>query len=490
MDIRPGDLVFGATKEDTYEVIRPIGNGSFGIVYEVRSKQGEIFALKTIITAWVSDDNYQALINEGKLATKIRHENVLRVFYFHDGKQYTQFPPYMIMEYANGGILKSLIDEKRASGQYLSTNELKEIYLQLASGMKAINEKLVHRDIKPDNILIDNSKLKISDFGLSKIAGAATRTNTFKGTNHIIYCAPEAWRTEKNTPAMDVYSMGIVFYELATFQYPYVVSGKGDFTEAWKNAHLLQVPKNPKELNPYLDLGLAQLIIKMLSKRPEDRYISWDAIIQRLQESGSQSENKKNVNPLLERALETHRKRELEHFQAQEKANQKKEFEDTIAYSINEVLQAGKETVEAFNSASDFFKLIITVKDAFNFDIYRQDRTSLSVKITVRPVYESLEFDGKPIKAWGYAKAKSGRGFNLILVKTGPDDLYGQWQFIKVTHNPIARLRYRRPEPFPFEFDELPRQIQLIKAFGEFQNTRGIFEPDLLDELIQELLEA
>lgn len=124
----------------------------------------------------------------------------------------------------------------------------------------------MHRDIKPDNILLHNQVLKISDFGLSKVVGAATRTQTFKGINHMRYCAPEAWRLEKNLPAMDMYSMGIVFYEIATLRYPYEVKDTGDFVEVWKNAHLLQVPADPRTHNGSLDLGLAQLIMKMISK--------------------------------------------------------------------------------------------------------------------------------------------------------------------------------------------------------------------------------
>lgn len=82
--------------------------------------------------------------------------------------------------------------------------------------MIAINAELVHRDIKPENILVSNDVLKISDFGLAKIASESTRTMSFKGYGTIPYIAPEAWNSDKNTIQMDIYSMGIVFYELAT----------------------------------------------------------------------------------------------------------------------------------------------------------------------------------------------------------------------------------------------------------------------------------
>ena len=93
------------------------------------------------------------------------------------------------------------------------------MFLQLASGMKHINSILVHRDIKPDNILIVDDVLKITDFGLAKYAEATTRSVTFKGYGTKEYCAPEVCKNEKNTIYMDIYSMGIVFYEIATLKY-------------------------------------------------------------------------------------------------------------------------------------------------------------------------------------------------------------------------------------------------------------------------------
>src|SRR3981081_1673289 len=269
MDLRPGDVVFGKTNKDEYEITRLIDGGGFGIVYEVRNKDGGILALKTITTGLLNETGVEALANEGHLATEIEHENVLRVFHFHDGLQFPHLPPYMLMEYADGGTLSTLLNDRRGSNQYFTSSELLEIFSQLASGMKAINEKLIHRDIKPDNILIVNNKLKISDFGLSKVVGAATRSRTFKGINHVMYCAPEAWRLDKNLPSMDMYSMGITFYEIATLSHPYVIEEGSNAIEAWRNAHFSKLPINPEQHNDTLDPKLAQIIMKMMSKRPE-----------------------------------------------------------------------------------------------------------------------------------------------------------------------------------------------------------------------------
>jgi len=354
--------------------------------------------------------------------------------------------------------------------------------------MKAINEKLVHRDIKPDNILLHNQVLKISDFGLSKVVGAVTRTQTFKGINHMQYCAPEAWRLEKNLPTMDMYSMGIVFYEIATLRYPYEVKDTGDFVEVWKNAHLLQVPADPRTHNGSLDLGLAQLIMKMISKRPEDRYTSWDEVLQRLTTRDTQANSTRDVHMLVERAIESRRQAEQERLLAEERAKKQKEREDLVAFSFSEILNVAQETIDAFNQVSEFIKLKISAPSHFGFSIFRSDNPRTQVQIDVRPVTESYSLDGKAVKAWGHAKAPSGKGFNLVLVVTHSDDLYGQWKTMHVTHSAWGPPRDKRPDPFPFEFNELPKEIQLLNAIHIYDTNRGSFEPKFFDPLIAELM--
>lgn len=488
MDLRPSDVIFGLNKTDQYEIVRAIGGGAFGIVYEVRDTQGISYALKTISTAWLNEDALQSLANEGRLATQIQHENVVCVIYFHDGRQYSNLPPYMLMEYANGGTLQNLLSLRKMQQGYFDGAELRTLFIQMASGMKAINQKLVHRDIKPDNILLHDQVLKISDFGLSKVVGAITRTQTFKGINHIRYCAPEAWRLEKNLPAMDMYSMGIVFYEVATLQHPYQVKETGDFVEAWKDAHLLQTPSDPRTQNKSLDLDLAQLIMKMISKRPEDRYTSWDEVTQRLTSARNQIESSRDVSSLVERAIKSRHSAEQARLQAEEKARKQKEQEDLIAFSFKEVLKAAQETVEAFNQASEFAKLQVNSVSAFRFSISRAGNVTSKVQFEIMPVTEIYKLDNKTIKAWGYAKAPSGRGFNLVLVISDQDDLYGQWQTLHVKHSAFGYQRDKRLEPFPFELNELPREIELLKAMHIYSTKQGIFEPALLDELITELV--
>jgi len=488
MDIRPGDYVFGPEENNSYKVLQPIGNGNFGIVYEVEGPSKEHFALKTINTAWLDQDNLKALINEGQLAVEINHPNVLEIIYFHDGHKHTELPPYMLMELADGGTLQNILEQKRNNKQYFSNEEIRAMMFDLANGMKVINEKLIHRDIKPDNILIKNEVLKIADFGLSKVIDAATRTQTFKGIQHIMYASPEVWMQEKNTIAMDIYSMGIVYYEIATLKHPYQVRENGEIVEAWKNAHLTEVPVDPRKYNPNIDLGLMQIILKMISKPVNDRYNSWAEIISRIESGSDIKENPYDVSNLVERALKTKRSEEEARMKEEAEARKRKEQEGIVNFSFNEILNATKQIVETFNEKYEFSKLKLESPGSLIFNIFVNGKPQKVVKVLVNVLFDSATIDGKDIKAWGYVKAPSGRGFNLVLATSGAEDIYGKWLTIKVFHNSLYGTNDGRPEPFPFELTELPEEIVMIKGIHIYKVEIKPFLPDLCIKLIEELL--
>lgn len=487
MDLRPGDVIYGKDKSIKYEITKPLGNGSFGLVFEIMNQAKKKFALKTITTAWIDKTKLKSLLNEGKLSMKISHDNVLHVFFFHNGEDYPELPPYIIMEFADGGTLKDILEHHRKSNILFSNDELRNFYKQLANGMKCINETLIHRDIKPDNILIKDDRLKIADFGLSKLAGVATRSTSFKGINHIRYCSPEAWRLEKNTKTMDIYSMGIVFYELATLRFPYTIDSKGDIIEAWKDAHMFKFPEDPQKHNTDLDLKLSQIIIKMISKNTQDRYKSWEEILERIEGEIDDTKIPFDVTNLLKRAIK--KKTESEQRRLEEMAEKKsrREIEDIVDYSFKEIENICKSIIDKFNKESEFIKL--EIKKDFGTLLYISvegvEERYKSIEIHVTSEYGQYKMNGKDIRAWGYVKAPSGRGFNLILVLKDENDIYGKWKTIHVTHMPRG---YKRPEPFPFELWELPKEIPILNVEHTYQREEGVFGPDLLEPLLNELI--
>ena len=148
---------------------------------------------------------------------------------------------------------------------------------------------------------------------------------------------------------------------------------------------------------------------------------------------------------------------------------------------------AAREIVDAFNAAFEFVKLSLYENASLSFLVYVEGRDS-PVKAEVTTIYGEHELEGQPIKAWGCIKAPSGRGFNLLLVAAGQDDLYGQWKALFVNHNPAKKHPDSRPEPFPFEIRELPREIQFLGAIHAYSTSVKPFKSEMLNPLIEEIL--
>jgi eukaryotic-like serine/threonine-protein kinase len=491
MIIKIGDIVFGKSTKVKYEIIDLIGNGSFGVVFAAQDQTGEKYAIKTINTNQLNKRSLSALKNEASLAMKIHHKNVLKVIFFHDGDQYPELSPYMILEYADGGTLEEKLNERRITNTQFTRAETQNLLVNLAQGMKAINEELIHRDVKPDNILFVQEVPKIADFGLSKIIGMATRTSTFKGINHIKYCAPEAWVKEENNIAMDMYSMGIVFYEIATLKYPYSVLTTGNVIDAWKNAHFFDSPQSPRKINPDLDNNIAQVIIKLIDKRPDRRYHSWNEVLMRLSNTNLKTDSKMNIaiSELVEKAMAREREEEDARLKAQEEVRKSREHHDKVAYCFDEIVDAAKNCINLFNSSSDFAGFEILKNQRFSFIIRRTDhKRHQEVRFQVNPVFEKHELNGRYVQAWGFVKTPSDRGFNLILVTDASDEIYGNWFTIHVSESPMAQSNKHRQSPFPFEIDELPREIQLLNSTHIYDSKVSEFAPRFIVELLEELL--
>lgn len=277
-----------------------LGNGGFGNVFKAhRQSDGFVVAVKTLLSSFASPDSLLAFQKELQLSSVVAFDNVIKYYFAHDGAKYPEYPPYLIMEYIDGGTLNKLLQKQSATGNLFELSFITNACMQLAAGMSAISKTLVHRDIKPDNILVHNNKLKITDFGLSKYAADSTRTLTLKGYGTLEYVAPEAWESDKNTVQMDIYSMGIVFYQIATLQYPYKLPAFPD-ANAYRDAHLYQRVQNPTIHNPNLPQGLVSIILRMLEKPTQKRFSNWEDIIDAL---GKNTTPAITSNTALERAL-------------------------------------------------------------------------------------------------------------------------------------------------------------------------------------------
>lgn len=497
--LKPGDKVYDGEKKE-YEILEPIGIGGMGYVLKVkRIEDGQEFALKTLSLFMPSDSDgdYRALLNEGALAQSLNHENVIKYEYFHTGEEYPILPPYIIMELADELNLQDLINSKKESGIFFEQSELLKLFGMLISGMEAINSApLIHRDIKPANLLIKNGVIKISDFGIAKIAGDPTRTKSFKGSGTFAFFPPEAFQNKPNTIQMDIYSMGVVFYQLATLTHPYdekvrKISNEDD----WKKAHMFDIPFPPQEINNSLSPKIYAIILKMLEKKPSNRYSAWNEIrnefltVGALADSVHSAAIEKMISKNLEKNAAT-RKAQLEAEQQQEAEKQKK---DLIYYQFDsDIVKPVRDFISEFNRINTIPEDKIAISELRAMGQYPSSdkayeiiggghkwTANLSIRIItdedfsryqVTDIFDEIRtktqkpviFD-KEILAWGILKASDGRGFNIILSKSEDSD-YGDWHLLENTHSGFARHNDGRPDPFPFTYLELRTEIYHINV--------------------------
>jgi len=258
------DLTRGTKFAGRYQIVEKLGTGGMGNVYRVEdSKIHEDIALKLIRPDIAADKKtIDRFSNELKLARKIRHKNVCQMFDLGEAEG-THF---ITMEYVTGEDLKSFL---RRSKQ-LSIPTAISIAKQVCEGlMEAQKLGIIHRDLKPSNIMIDkNGNARIMDFGIARsvkekgITGAGVMIGTPE------YMSPEQAETKEVDNRTDIYSLGVILYEMVTGQLPF----EGDTPLSIAMKHKGETPKDPRELNAQISLDLSQLILKCLQKEKANRY--------------------------------------------------------------------------------------------------------------------------------------------------------------------------------------------------------------------------
>lgn len=505
MDLSSKDIVYDE-KEYEYEIIEYIGSGAFGYVYKIRKKiDNSIWALKTIHPIENNKQDIKAILNEGRNALKIRNENVIRYIYFHDGVKFNNLPPYIIMEYANGGNLNDFIITNKGSQKYIENTVLILMFRQLINGMKAINNYLVHRDITPSNVLIHDEVLKITDFGLSKIVNQSTRSSTFKGSGTFAYMAPEAWEYKNNTIQMDIYSMGIVFYQLATFNYPYEIDNRGDLIKNYREAHMTKNPVRPEQHNSKISINLSQIIMKMLEKPVSDRFNNWEKIEELLEIENHEKEIDKDIEELLKKRIEKDEGIRTKKLEENKEETKKKDFFKRVkSQIIKSIINPLEEKMNEFNKlyhngeikfgekethVIENFTYIIEFVSQKYIQIYAEALYDYKFEYQVSP--ESLidipfptkknsikevvpQLKERKIQAWGVFRTSVGKGFNLFLVEK-EDDIYGEWLILENRNSALSQ-RKRLPEPFPFMIQEFQEELPHINVNATHTYTPKIIE--------------
>lgn len=264
--------------DDRYEIIEQIGIGGMAKVYKAKDKLLDRFvAIKILKEQYAEDDEFlKKFNNEAQSAAKLSHINIVNVFDI--GKDFFkgEMIHYIVMEYVEGQTLKDLIDHEGM----LSNHDIIDYSTQIAQALKTAHQGgIIHRDIKPQNILIDNYGLaKVTDFGIARVSSNATITYTSSILGTVHYISPEQAKGKIVDEKSDLYSLGAVMYEMATGRVPF----DADNSVGIAVMHIQDQPLAPKELNPNLSDHLNYIIMKLLEKDPTNRFTNAKELIDAL----------------------------------------------------------------------------------------------------------------------------------------------------------------------------------------------------------------
>ena len=257
-----------------YKILDKLGGGGMGVVYKAQDLKLDRFVALKFLPPYLSADEEEKkrFIHEAKAASALDHPNICTIYEINKTEDGEMF---IAMAYYEGETLK-----KKVISEQLSINSAIDFALQIAQGLAQAHEHgIVHRDIKPENVIITKEGVvKIVDFGLAKLSGHSrlTKAGATKGT--AAYMSPEQARGEDADQRTDIWSLGVVLYEMITAQLPF----KGEKEPAVVYAILTKEPKPVTEWRSETPVALEQMISRMLAKNAEERYQRMDEMLDEL----------------------------------------------------------------------------------------------------------------------------------------------------------------------------------------------------------------
>lgn len=260
------DNYVGKRLDGRYEIQEIVGVGGMSVVYKTYDNVDDrIVAVKILKDEFLSNDDFvRRFKNESKAIALLSHPNIVKVYDVHFGEKLQ----YIVMEYVDGITLKEYIQKQGA----ITWNDALFFTTQILKALQHAHDKgIVHRDIKPQNIiLLPNGNLKVADFGIARFSRSETRTLTDTAIGSVHYISPEQAKGEFTDEKADIYSVGVVLYEMLAGKVPFEA-------DSAVSVALMQLQSNAKrltEINPDIPLGLEQICIHAMQKDPKDRYQS------------------------------------------------------------------------------------------------------------------------------------------------------------------------------------------------------------------------
>ncbi len=260
------DKYVGKRLDGRYEIMEIIGVGGMAVVYKAYDNvDDKIVAIKILKDEFTGNDEFlRRFKNESKAIAVLSHPNIVKVFDVSFG----DLIQYIVMEHIDGITLKEHIDREGP----LSWSDAVRLTLQILRGLQHAHDKgVVHRDVKPQNIMVlSDGTIKVTDFGIARFARSEQRTITDKAIGSVHYISPEQARGENTDDKADIYSVGVMLYEMITGQLPF----QAESAVSVAIMQLQKDPKLPRDINGSIPIGLEQITMHAMQKDAARRYKS------------------------------------------------------------------------------------------------------------------------------------------------------------------------------------------------------------------------
>lgn len=270
------DNYTGKRLDGRYEIQEVIGVGGMAVVYKAYdSIDDRIVSVKILKDEYLKNEEFlRRFKNESKAISILSHPNIVKVYNVNYGDRLQ----YIVMEYIEGITLKEYIEQQGRLG----IKETIHFTVQILRALQHAHDKgIIHRDIKPQNILLlSNGTIKVTDFGIARLTASDTKTMTDSAIGSVHYISPEQARGSKIDERTDIYSVGVVMYEMLTGKLPFV-------SENSVSVALMQLQEDPvsiREINPNIPEGLEQIVNKAMAKNPRERYQAASSMLYDIEE--------------------------------------------------------------------------------------------------------------------------------------------------------------------------------------------------------------
>ena len=291
--------MLGSILNGRYEIIEKVGIGGMAIVYKAKDIYlKRIVAVKVLKEQYLDDKEFiKKFVIEAQSVANLNNQNIVKIYdvgqHIEDGKIFN----YIVMEYINGKTLNELIKD---NGR-LNSTAVVSISKQIANALDCAHKHhIIHRDIKPHNIIIDeNLNVKVTDFGIARIATSSTITYTSSVLGTVHYISPEQAKGKFIDEKSDIYSLGVVMYEMVTGRVPFDTDNAVGIAMQHINEPLVE----PIKLVPNLEPWLNSIIVKCMEKTPENRFDSASSLIKALDDKHIDNNQKVTFNDNSDRAI-------------------------------------------------------------------------------------------------------------------------------------------------------------------------------------------